>query len=266
MMMQLISLLSFNEISTTTITIILFVLLTLLYFAGFKLKRWFIKRGTVEENSGLGIVEGALLSLFGLFIGFTFSMASYRFDHRRETIIAEANNIGTAILRTDLYPDSARTEIRSHLKLYLEYRIAYYDAVVDESLIKASLEGANKESGIIWNIITSLGKNPENREATLLMVPALNEMIDIVTTRESAKNGRVPTSVLWVLIVLSLCSSFIAGYGTRGKSINYVVSLFFIVMITSSIYLIIDLDRPRRGLINTDDANNKIIELREMFK
>ena len=68
--MQLISLLSFNEISTTTITIILFVLLTLLYFAGFKLKRWFIKRGTVEENSGLGIVEGALLSLFGLFIGF----------------------------------------------------------------------------------------------------------------------------------------------------------------------------------------------------
>lgn len=141
MMMQLISLLSFNEISTTTITIILFVLLTLLYFAGFKLKRWFIKRGTVEENSGLGIVEGALLSLFGLFIGFTFSMASSRFDHRRETIIAEANNIGTAILRTDLYPDSARTEIRSHLKLYLEYRIAYYDAVVDESLIKASLEG-----------------------------------------------------------------------------------------------------------------------------
>ena len=69
-----------------------------------------------------------------------------------------------------------------------------------------------------------------------------------------------------MLIVLSLCSSFIAGYGTRGKSINYVVSLFFIVMITSSIYLIIDLDRPRRGLINTDDANNKIIELRDMFK
>ena len=97
------------------------------------------------------------------------------------------------------------------------------------------------------------------------MAPALNEMGDIVVIRDAVKNATVPASILWVLFLLSVCSSFLVGYGAKGKNKNSVAGLVLAAMISISIYLIIDLDKPRRGLITTEGANQKIVDLKYLF-
>jgi hypothetical protein len=63
-------------------------------------------------GAGVGAVEAAIFGLLGLLVAFTFQGASARFDTRREQIVQEANNIGTAWLRIDLLPASAQTAMR----------------------------------------------------------------------------------------------------------------------------------------------------------
>jgi hypothetical protein len=97
------------------------------------------------------------------------------------------------------------------------------------------------------------------------MAPALNEMGDIVVIRDAVKNATVPASILWVLFLLSICSSFLVGYGAKGKNQNPIAGFILAAMISISIYLIMDLDKPRRGLITTEGANQKIVELKSLF-
>jgi hypothetical protein len=57
-------------------------------------------------RAGTGTVEGAVFALLGLLVAFTFSGAASRFDQRRDLIVEETNDIGTAYLRLDLLPAS----------------------------------------------------------------------------------------------------------------------------------------------------------------
>ncbi len=240
--------------------------LSLFYFVGFRLRKYLEKKSGFENSNDSSSIEGAMLGLFALFLAFTFSMASSRFDTRREVIVTEANAIGTAILRADLYPDSIRNAMRTHFKTYVEQRIAYHNAIIDEAKISQSLTLATAESDALWQMATTLAKTKEHDLASRLMIPALNDMIDVVTSRDAAKNARVPDLVLWVLLLFGYCASFMVGYGTKGATINYFVGISFIVMITIAMYLIADLNRPRRGFINTEGANHKVEELRQLFE
>ena len=129
------------EIDTTIIVGILFVLLITVYAFGSKLRGAMEKKGLIHRETDLGTVEGALLGLFAFFLAFTFSMSGNRFDNRRETITEEATKIGTALNLADLYPDSARTEIRDHFKKYVDYRVAYFDAGIDKNKLDTALKG-----------------------------------------------------------------------------------------------------------------------------
>ncbi len=118
---------------------------------------------------------------------------------------------------------------------------------------------------MIWKRATALSKNGNFDAASRQMIPALNDMKDSVTTRDAAKNAKVPITIVYVLFILSVFSSFIIGYGTTGKLLNGFIGYIFIFMVTASIYLILDLDSPRHGLISTEKANQKMIELRSLL-
>lgn len=249
-----------------TIIFFLIVCLTLFYFLGLAVKKLMIRKNLASETSELGAIEGALLSLFGLFLAFAFSMAAERYNSRRATIIDEANAIGTAILRSDLYPDSLKKEFRSAFKIYLDSRIEYFDAGADTILVnKANLNSA-KAQNKLWSIVGSSAQKPEYIEQHKLMVPAINAMFDAMTSRDAALKATVPDSVIWVLLLLSICSSFIVGYGSHEQRVNYIVGSIFVIMISVALTLIIDLDRPRIGLITTKEANSKITDLRSLFE
>ncbi|MBP6557699.1 MAG: hypothetical protein KAX93_00495 [Flavobacterium sp.] len=254
------------QTSTYLIVIALFILMLITHKLGHLLKQSHIKKNKITANEGLGPIEGSLLGLLALLLSFTFGMSASRYDERRQVMIEEANDIGTAVLRCDLYPDSIKKQLKLNFKDYVEARIEYYDAGIDAEKISAAKNKTEQKSAAIWSIVMTESQKPENVLRSQQMIPALNSMIDVVTTREETKNATVPESIFWLLFMLIFSASFIIGYSTNGKKVNRVLIYGFSLMTALTVFLILDLDRPRRGLINVDNTQQKIVELRALFK
>ena len=247
------------------ITIILFVGMLLMDFVGFKVRGYRNKKNITEYNTGLGSIEGALLGLLSLLLAFTFNFSASRYDARRQTIISEANDIGTALLRTNLYPDSVSKLLQADFKQYIEARINYYEVGIDED--KISLV-SNKSSILalkIWDRIAVLSQRPENVLRSQQMIPAVNSMIDITSVRDDKRIAYVPNSILNLLFILCLASAFIIGYGRTEKKTDWVMLYCFTLMITITVYLILDLDQGRSGVITMDTAHQKMLDLRKLL-
>lgn len=247
------------------IAIVLLVLMLIANGSGFYLRQRQLRHDPDKLSEGLGPVEGSLLGLLALLLSFTFGISASKSDHRREIIVEEANAIGTAIMRCDLYPDSVRNDLRPMFKAYVDARITYYEAGIDKEKLDNSLQESQKYSDLIWERVTAFSHNKENVFPSQQMVPALNQMIDIVTTRDADRNAHVPESILWMLFLLTLAGSFVTGYGSKSRSFNWVIVIGFSIMTVMTIYLILDLDRPRRGIINMDQTHAKIVELKNML-
>lgn len=232
---------------------------------GYRMRSREIRRNPDLSKVEQGTMNGMLLGLLGLLLAFTFSMASSRFDARRQVVIEEANNIGTAILRTDIYPDSMRQLLRRDLKEYVEERIAFYQAGKNAEAAAKHYHKADVLSRQIWSATATYAKKDNITTRTSELIPALNAMIDITTMRRAAGEATVPDSIMYFLFVLCCCSAFLLGYDNKYK-VDWIVVMGFAVMLSLTVYTIIDLDRPRSGLINMDAPNEKIIELRGLFE
>jgi hypothetical protein len=109
------------------------------------------RRDKIHEIKELGSLENSMLGLLGLLLALLLGCTWKNSLTRRRIIVEEANAIGTAILRADLYPDSVRSILRKDFQQYIETRISYYEAGVDEENIKKTLDSSgyySKESGI----------------------------------------------------------------------------------------------------------------------
>jgi hypothetical protein len=245
---------------------IIFFLILLFNWFGFKFKKWHLEKypGRVPED--LGAVEGSMLGVMALLLGFTFSIAISKFETRRQITVDEANEIGTAILRCDMYPDSVRNPLRADFKEYIETRIAYYAVGDDEEKIKQELVKAAEISDRIWKRVALQAQNRDNVAITAQMIPAVNDMIDIVTTRDAGRLSRVPRLVLIVLLGLVIISAFVLGSDYNGKKRNRILILGYAMAMTLTLTLIVELDRPREGLINLHAVEQKMIDLRELVK
>ena len=251
--------------TTIVISILLFIGMLLMDIVGSNIRRYKSRKNIVENSAGLGPIEGALLGLLSLLLAFTFNLSASRYDARRQTLIDEANAIGTAIMRLNLYPDSVRSHLKADFKLYLESRIEYYEVGNDENKIQAALIRSSLISQRIWNNVTALSQKPENILRSQQMVPALNNMMDITISRDDKRIAYVPNSILNLLFVLCLTSAFIIGYGRKEKKRDWILLSSFTLMITITVYLILDLDQGRSGIITMDTAHLKILELRKLF-
>lgn len=242
-----------------------FFLLVLFNWLGYFYKNKQIRKYPDIASSGLGTAEGSLLGLMALLLSFAFGISASKYESRRQIIVEEANNIGTVILRCDLYPDSARKLFRGDLENYLEARISYYDAGDKGNQIQNVLRRADSISTICWARAAALSHNSANTVASMQMIPALNAMIDIVSTREASRKSVVPRLILDILLMLTLISSFLTGYGSKGYERRKVLVVAFALMTTLTLYLVIDLDRPRQGYINLNSAQQQMIDLRYNF-
>lgn len=218
-----------------------------------------------DEASGSGIVDGAVFALLGLLIAFTFSGAASRFDGRRALIIDEVNAIGTAYLRIDLLPAPAQPEMRELFRRYLDARLAAYRALPDVAAAKAELARATGVQQSIW--AKAIESTAGVQAATMLLLPALNEMFDIASTRALQAQMHPPTIIFVLLVVLALVSAFIAGdaMGSAGKR-SRLHMLAFAFTLAGAVYVIIDVEYPRLGLIRVDAFDQALVELREAMK
>jgi hypothetical protein len=244
----------------------LFVGIVLLLELGRRLGRRRLGKDEEGARAGLGAVEGAVFALMGLLIAFTFSGAAGRFDARRQLIIDEANAIGTAWLRLDLLPPSAQPELRDLFRRYLDARLAAYEKIPDLTAARAELAKAGALQGEIWRrTMSALPELPGPLGA--VVVPALNEMFDIAATRVAVTQVHPPSIIFFMLGALSLMCALLAGYAMAGgKARSWIHVLGFAFIMAATVYVILDLEFPRVGLIRVDAMDRLLYELRESMK
>ena len=256
----------FFQLPSYILVALIFSLIILCNLSGYWFKKKQLQKHPGEVHEKIGSVEGSILGVMSLLLGFTFSVAVSKFEARRQLTIEEANDIGTAILRCDLYPDSIRTPLRADFKEYLETRIAYYTAGSDEEKISGELKKAALISGRIWKRVTFYSNDQDFRIRSQQMIPVLNNVIDIATTRDAMRISKVPPLVLYTLLLLILIAAFLLGTDYTGKRRNKILILGYAIVMTITLNLINELNRPRRGLINLDAVEQKMVNLRELVQ
>lgn len=215
-------------------------------------------------RAGMSAVEGAVFALLGLLIAFTFSGAAARFDQRRLLIVEEANNIGTAWLRLDLLPAEAQPPLRELFRQYVDSRLATYKLLPDVNAARQEIARSVQLQGEIWRLAVAGCQTAEGQRATMLVLPAMNQMFDIVNTRTMALQTHPPVIIFGLLILLALVSAFLAGYGMAGGKRRSLVHIgAFAVIMAICVYVILDLEFPRVGLIRLDAADRMLVDLRQ---
>lgn len=202
-------------------------------------------------------MQASLLGILALLLGFTFSQSLQRFDARSAAVVDEANAIGTVYLRAQLLPESTATRSMALLREYLEVRIRGGSIALDrEDEREAVLGEAAALHERLWALAresVSVGANP----ATVsLYINALNEMMDSNARRDAALNRHVPELVLFLLFGTFILTGGLVGYaaaisGGRASFGAYILVGLIVVLV----FIIIDLDRPRRGLIEVDQSS-----------
>ncbi len=248
------------------IAALLFIGIIIFHIFGFRVFSYQKKKNPEFTTSGIGPLEGALLGLLSLMLAFTFNKSASNYDSRKALLVQEANDIGTALFRSDLYPDSIRQEFRTDFKKYIIARIDYYKAGNDENKIQTALKNAEIISQRIWLRAAIISQQSAVENRSIQMIPAVNTMIDAMSKREASRISRVPESILWLLFLLTLTGSFIVGYASNAKRINWIVIILYSLMTVMTVYLILDLDRPRRGLISTNITHQNMKKLLESFQ
>jgi hypothetical protein len=214
-------------------------------------------------RAGVGAVEGAVFALLGLLIAFTFSGAASRFDTRRVQIVEEANAIGTAYLRLDLLPSAAQPPLRERFREYVDLRLEVYKSLPDLDKAFRALDRSIELQRDIWNLAVA-GCGSTAPPCATLLLPALNQMIDIVTTRTETARMHPPWIVFALLFLLALLAALLVGYGMAGaRTRSWVHVIGFAFVMSISIFFILDLEYPRFGLIRVDASDDVIVELRK---
>jgi hypothetical protein len=245
----------------------LFAGMVLLQKAGRRAGRRELAKGGAAAGAGLGPLEGAIFGLLGLLVAFTFSGAAARFDTRRQLIVQEANAIGTAYLRVDLLPQASQAQARDSFREYLDTRLRAYRLLPDVDAARKEFARAIVLQEDIWRQAVLASRDSEGGQAARLLLPALNDMFDITTTRAVALQTHAPPIIFAMLAVLALLCSFLAGAATaHATHPGLVQSLAFPVILVVTVYVILDLEYPRAGLIRIDNVDLVLVDVRQSMK
>lgn len=223
---------------------------------------------------GAGTADAAVFGLLGLLIAFTFSGAAARFEARRHLVTEEANAIGTAYLRLDLLPADAQPELKRLFRRYTEVRATTYQQQPDQpestrflggenqGVIGARLAEATALQQAIWNKVIATVRRPETpAQSTVVLIPALNAMIDITTTRVMATRNHPPLIVFMLLGGLGLVGALLVGYSTSNNAErDWLHPVMLAAILSLTMYVIVDLEYPRLGLIQVD-SDQLLLEL-----
>jgi hypothetical protein len=253
------------EIISSLISVCLFICMLASSEIGRRIGIARLVRNTDGLAKGGSAAEGAVFGLLGLIVAFTFSGAASRFEDRRNLITEESNAIGTTYLRIDLLPEDAQPEMRELFRQYLDLRLGTYPNAGNVAVMKEKYDQTAALQGEIWTKSVNASRRPEAAgSAEKLLLPALNEMIDITSTRASATKKHPPLTIFLLLAGLSFIGSLLIGYSMSvNKSRSWIHTIAFSAIMSLTIYVILDLEFPRMGLIRVDAADQILIELRK---
>jgi hypothetical protein len=235
--------------------------------AGYRLGRHGAEKIPGLAHEGIGTIEASVFALLGLLLGFSFAGGISRLDARRQLIVQEANAIGTAYLRLDVLPANDQPEIRRLFREYLDTRLRVYQKLPNLKAADQELAYGAKIQQAIWLKAVNASRIDPSQNVARLLLPALNEMIDVTTSRTIALHAHLPLLIFGLLICVTLLSGLLAGYAmAKRKSRSWLHMLLYALVVALTIYAVLDLEYPRFGLIRLDAADKALIDLRNSIR
>jgi hypothetical protein len=227
----------------------------------FRLGRRALSNLPQGEISELTTIQGAMLGLLAPLLGFTFSMAITRFEARKQLVLDEANAIGTTFLRAQILPEPARQEISGLLRRYIEVRLESSQYHLDQEKIRRLAETTDQLQRQLWSQATAVGEREPRSVPAGLFISSLNEVIDLYAKQLVALENHVPEIIIILLYFIAISAFGLIGYSSgAGGRRNFCMTFIASFAIAAVILVIIDLDRPHRGLIKV--SQKQMTELR----
>jgi len=206
-----------------------------------------------EMREDFGIILAATLTLLGLIVGFTFSMALNRYDQRKNYEEEEANAIGTEYLRASLLPAADAAKVRSLLLNYLDQRILFYETRDEQQLSKIDAQTAKLQAEL-WSAVQAPAAAQPN-QVVALAVSGMNDVLNSQGYTQAAWWNRIPFAAWGLMAAIAICSVALVGYGARNPKAESKLLLILPLVVSIAFFLIADIDSPRRGLIHVKPQN-----------
>jgi hypothetical protein len=260
----------FNFTVTLVVLFILMILLSLSVAAG----RWYGKKELAKQNHDqlevVMVAEGAVFTLLALLIAFSFSGAFERFENRKLHVINEANVINVAYKGIDMMAPAAQPALRASFREYLDAQLQFYKLARYATNTNFFNEAIAISKGIenkIWSQALSACKLTHDPIATQLFIPDITNMFDIESTGMEITRVHPPAAIFGLLIGLAILSGFLAGYTTANSKTKFSLHILSYILITAfTVYIIIDLEFPRIGLIRVDAFDQILQNIRGQMR
>jgi hypothetical protein len=218
------------------------------------------RRG-IPANRGLEALQSSVYGLLGLLLAFTFSAAQTRLEWQRQLLVQEGNDLGTAYLRLDALREKDRLPLRAKMARYARARLEVYAHLEDEAATGRAIAAAAAVGREIWEGAADGCGGGRYTGSCLLVLPALNAMLDTASARSEALESRLPKPIVYLLYALAVLSSLLAGYSmSEHRSVSRPHSILYILAVTLTIIVIMDLDHPRIGAIGLSQAEHRVLE------
>lgn len=215
-----------------------------------------------ELRQDFGFILAATLTLLGLIIGFSFSMATSRYDQRKNYEETEANAIGTEYVRADLLPDADVEKVRELLRKYTEERIAFYRAGDDHEL-----QAINGRTARLQNELWSAIRGPVKAHPTqvaALVAQGMNDVLNSQGYTQAAFWNQIPMAAWGLMAAVAVYSNVLVGYGSHKVKGGARLLLILPLVVAIAFLLIADIDAPRQGVIRVQPLN--LIALAESMR
>jgi hypothetical protein len=215
------------------------------------LREWF--RPPSELRADVAVVLAASLTLLGLLIGFTFSMATARYDLRKQNEANEANAIGTEYLRADLLPQADAERLKALLREYLGQRIKFYTVRASGDSGALATDTATLQRNL-WTAVTA----PARAQQTAILTLAVAGMNDVLNAQGYTVAGylnRIPISAWLLMALIAVLCNLMIGYTQQANAARVRFLAVLPLVVSVAVFLISDIDSPRGGVVRIAPQN-----------
>ena len=220
----------------------------------FLAKRHRIEEGTRED---FNLVTGTTLTMLGLIIGFSFSMAINRYDQRKTLEDAEANAIGTEYARADLLADGAK--LRTLLRAYTDQRVLFYATRDEREIREINIRTVKLQNELWAAVVGPAAEKPT--PITALVVNGMNDVLNSQGHTQAAWWNRIPAGAWILMVFFAICSNMLIGYGARHAKAERSLLLLLPFIVSIAFFSIADIDSPTGGIIRVVPKNlNALVE------
>ena len=251
------------DINSFFLVTILFMAILLFYELGFRIGKYKQQATDKEIKEQTSAIQAGILGLLALLLGFTFNMALQRFDNRSQAEIKEANAIGTAMLHTKLLPAPFDTSAAALMEEYIDLRLLISDIdLTHTNQRRAFNQKTDKLLDKLWQIANKAADIDPRPVISGYYINSLNDMIDARGERNAILQRHIPEAILLLLFFVFMLSGSIIGYSS-GLSLKraYVPTVLLTLLIVLVVFITIDLDRPKRGIIKV--KQDSMLELKQ---